>query len=407
MEDSLLSWAYLKLGLKLDILKQECIIVEVKELNFDEEGCGVLMRKDGESVNSSYWKRSASAILAMCSSYYSSEGVMNGIDEQQRVFFEQLIADMQGKHLKTIAFGYKQTDRATLEETGLILLGLLGLKNSFGKSMEDCIGAGVNIKLVSGCDVSELESIALECGLNIPNSDSVVLGENFRNSTHEGRMEMVDQICVVASSLPSDKLLLVKCLKEKGHIVTMVGAKTDETPAIKEANVGIIMGSGGLALLMEPPTKTLIKKSPIRSIDSPMTRTIWRNIVLQALYQAAILVTFRFKGQAVLDTTQKVSNAIIFNSFVLCQVFNWFNARELERKNVFKGIHRNCWFWMAMVGTIVLLALYTKIANIFAGSARLNPEQWAFYFLIGTVSWVIDWAVKSTSDFIADRFHCS
>ncbi|CAL5408180.1 unnamed protein product [Camellia sinensis] len=488
MEDSLLSWASLKLGLKLDILQQECIIVEVKELNFEEEGCGVLMRKDGESVNSSYWKGSASTILAMCSSYYSSEGAMNVIDEQKRVFFEQVIADMQGKHLKTIAFGYKQTDTATLEETGLILLGLLGLKNSFRKSMEDCIGAGVNIKLVSGCDASELKSIALECGLNIPNSDSVVLGENFRNSTHEVRMEMVDQICVMASSLPSDKLLLVKCLKEKGQIVAMVGARTNETPALKEANVGITMGSGstemaressniiiwngdfnslftimkcgrcayeniqkfiqleftvtiawvlinivttiyfgdvpittiqyfyvcfivavpgGLALLMEPPTKTLMKKSPIRSINSPITRTMWRNIVPQALYQAAILVTFRFIGQAVLDTTQKVSNNMIFNSFVLCQVFNWFNARELERKNVFKGIHRNCWFWMAMVGTIVLLALYTKIANILASSARLNPEQWAFCFLIGAVSWVIDWAVKSTSDFIADRFHCS
>ncbi|CAL5358659.1 unnamed protein product [Camellia sinensis] len=468
MEDSLLSWASLKLELKLDILKQECIIVVVKELNFDEEGCGILMRKDRESVNSSYWKGYASTILAMCSSYYSSEGAMNVIDEQKRVFFEQVIADMQGKHLKTITFGYKQTDIATLEETDLILLGLLGQKNSFRKSMEDCIGVGVNIKLVSGCDASELESIALECGLNIPNSDSVVLGENFQNSTPEVRMEMVDQICVMASSLLSDKLLLVKCLKEKGQIVAMVGARTDETLAIKEANVGITMGSGstemaressniiiwngdfnslftimkcgrcaykniqkfiqleftvtiawyfyvcfivvvpgGLALLMEPPTKTLMKKSPIRSIDSPITRTMWRNIVPQALYQAAILVTIRFIGQAVLDTTQKVSNAMIFNSFVLCQVFNWFNARELERKNVFKGIHRNCWFWMAMVGTIVLLVLYTKIANILASSARLNPEQWAFCFLIGVVSWVIDCAVKSMSDFIADRFHCS
>ncbi|KAL7213753.1 hypothetical protein ACSBR2_016314 [Camellia fascicularis] len=169
----------------------------------------------------------------------------------------------------------------------------------------------------------------------------------------------------------------------------------------------IVAIPGGLALLMEPPTKTLMKKSLIRSIDSLMTRTMWRNIIPQALYQAAILVSFRFKGQAVLDTTQKVSNAMIFNSFVLCQVFNWFNARELERKNVFKGIHRNCWFWMAMVGTIVLLALYTKIASILASSARLNPEQWAFCFLIGAVSWVIDWAVKSTSDFIADRFHGS
>ncbi|KAI7999725.1 putative calcium-transporting ATPase 13, plasma membrane-type [Camellia lanceoleosa] len=160
------------------------IIVEVKELNFDEEGCGVLMRKDLESVNSSYWKGSASTILAI-------------------------------------------------------------------KSMEDCIGAGVNIKLVSGCDASELESIALEYRLYIPNSDSVVLGENFRNSTPEVRMEMVDQICVMASSLPSDKLLLVKCLEEKGQIVAMVGARTDETPAIKEANVRITMGSGSTEMARE------------------------------------------------------------------------------------------------------------------------------------------------------------
>ncbi|KAL7213746.1 hypothetical protein ACSBR2_016307 [Camellia fascicularis] len=163
-------------------------------------------------------------------------------------------------------------------------------------------------------------------------------------------MEMVDQICVMASSLPSDKLLLVKCLKEKGQIVAMVGARTMRRQRLKkqmsesqwEVDVPIttiqyfyvcfiVAVPGGLALLMGPPTKTLMKKSPIRSIDSPITRTMWRNIVPQALYQAAILVTFRFIGQAVLDTNQ-------------------------------------------------------KIANILASSARLNPEQWAFCFLIGAVS---------------------
>ncbi|KAL7213745.1 hypothetical protein ACSBR2_016306 [Camellia fascicularis] len=225
-------------------------------------------------------------------------------------------------------------------------------------------------------------------------------------------MDMVDQICVMASSLPSDKLLLVKCLKEKGQIVAMVGARIDEMPTIKEANVGITMGSGSTEMARES-SNIIIWNGDFNLLFTIMKygRCAYENIqkfiqleFTVTIAWAAILVTFRFIGQVVLDTTQKVSNAM---SFVLCQVFNWFNARELERKNVFKGIHRNCWFWMVMVGTIVLLVLYTKIANILASSARLNPEQWAFCFLIGAVSWVIDWAVKSMSDFIANRFHCS
>ncbi|XP_057497504.1 putative calcium-transporting ATPase 13, plasma membrane-type [Actinidia eriantha] len=322
---------------------------------------------------------------------------------------------MKAQHLKTIAFGYKRANARSLEEKGLILLGILGLKRPFRRAIEACKEAGIDIKLVSGCNALQLESVTIECGLNLPNSDSVVFGENFRSSTHEERMEM-----------------------ERGYVVAWWGVRTNETPAIREADVGITMGNSSsemdresssisipdgdfnflvnimkcgrcaqdniqkfiqLELIMtiawwpgsvtELPTEKLMKKSPVRHTDSLITRTMWRNIVLQALYQAAILVTFQFKAQAVLGISQKV--------------FNWFTAREPEKKNIFKGGLRNCWFWVAIVATMVLQVAYTKIADILARSGSLNLEQWAFCFLIGAVSWVIDWASKSMSDCMAGR----
>lgn len=105
------------------------------------------------------------------------------------------------------------------------------------KAIEGLKNAGVNIILVSDDKVPWLESIALE-------SNGLVLeGENFRNYSDEERMSKVDDITVMESCSPSDKLLLVQCLKEKGNRVAMVGGKTNEIPALKEADVGLVMES--------------------------------------------------------------------------------------------------------------------------------------------------------------------
>ncbi|KAA8519186.1 hypothetical protein F0562_013443 [Nyssa sinensis] len=462
-EDPLSSWASLKWGMEMEDLKQQITIVEAKELNSKKEGCAVLIRKNGDNGESMslHCKGLATTILAMCSHYYESSGTVKAIDKQKRKAFEQVIARMKFKHLKPIAYAYKKVDVQMLEEKDLILIGLLGLKHSCRKAIEACVNAGINFKLVSGDNVSELEAIALECGILMPNSDAVVHGEKFRNSTEKERMDMVERICIIGNCLPMDRLLLLKCLKKKGHIVAVVGFRTDETLTLKEADVGITIGSrstemaressdiivssenfnflvtimmcgrcayeniqkfiqlqlpgtiawllinpittvhfgdapitaiqvfwvfftvailGGLALLTEPPSNKLMEKPPVSRTDPLITRIMWRNIVPQASYQAAILVTFQFKGQPIVGINQKVSKTMIFNSFFLCQVFNQFTARELEKKNVFKGIHQNHWFWLAVGTMVVCQGLFIEIAHILGHSARLNGKHWACLF---------------------------
>ncbi|KAG6641891.1 hypothetical protein CIPAW_09G105200 [Carya illinoinensis] len=159
---------------------------------------------------------------------------------------------------------------------------------------------------------------------------------------------------------------------------------------------------GGLALLTEPPTGKLMDMRPLRRTKPLITKPMWRNLGSQVLYQVAILMAFQFKGQAILHISEKVSKTIIFNSFVLCQVFNQVNARELEKKNAFRGIHRNILFWVAVGVTLVLQVAFIEIAHIVSGCARLNLGQWLVCLLIGVVSWTIDCITKCTSGYIRD-----
>ncbi|KAL5836451.1 hypothetical protein ACOSQ4_015948 [Xanthoceras sorbifolium] len=335
------------------------------------------------------------------------------------------------------------------------------------------IDADVNIILISEEDVSVLEAIKIECGLLHNPERLAVEGEVLRRWTDEERMLMVDNISVIGNSLPSDKLLLVQCLKQKGHTVAMVGARTNDTPALKEANLGItiercwssdivvldgdfnslliickygrcandniqkyiqfevtmflvwaldtvittvafgdapitaiqwfwanliVAFAGGLGLLTEPPSKELMEKPPVNQTDPFITKAIWRNIITQALFQAAILVTFQFTSKSILHINNKeVSETMVFNIFVLCQVFNLINARKPNRKNMFKGIHQNRWFWVAVIVIVVPQVAFIEIAHILGGNAKLNGGQWGICVLTGMLSLLIDFTAKCIS----------
>lgn len=89
--------------------------------------------------------------------------------------------------------------------------------------------------------------------------------------------------------------------------------------------VNMIMDTlGALALATEPPNDELMKRKPVGRGVSFITRTMWRNIIGQSIYQLLVLGLLMFDGKRLLklngsDATA-VLNTFIFNSFVFCQV---------------------------------------------------------------------------------------
>ncbi|KAH7545353.1 hypothetical protein FEM48_Zijuj01G0084600 [Ziziphus jujuba var. spinosa] len=106
---------------------------------------------------------------------------------------------------------------------------------------------------------------------------------------------------------------------------------------------------GGLALLSEPPTDELMQKPPISQTVPFITKSMWRNIVTQALYQTSILVTFHFKGKNLLGISKQVS--------------------------------------------------FTEISHIIMDYGRLDKTQWGLCLLMGFISLPIDSSVKLTTSF--------
>ncbi|CAI9118360.1 OLC1v1019919C1 [Oldenlandia corymbosa var. corymbosa] len=491
-EKAILSWAASHLDMDMERLKEKYPILQVETFNSEKKRSGVLIRKNDDNSVHVHWKGAAEMILAMCSHYYNAEGEVSVLHQFERKQFEEIIHGMAASSLRCIGFAHKKVSEAdndhgeieqTMQDKNLILLGIVGLKDpcrpGVKKAVEDCQKAGVKIKMITGDNVFTARAIATECGILQPNDKAddrlVVEGVEFRNYSDEERMAKVDKIVVMARSSPFDKLLMVKCLREKGQVVAVTGDGTNDAPALKEADIGLSMGIqgtevakessdivimddnfasvatvlrwgrcvynniqkfiqfqltvniaalvinfvaaisagevpltavqllwvnlimdtlGALALATERPTKELMDKPPVGRTQPLITNIMWRNLLAQALYQITILLTLQFKGESIFGINKKVNETLIFNTFVLCQVFNEFNARKLEKKNVFEGVHKNKLFLGIIGFTVILQVVMVEFLKKFANTERLNWGQWGICIGIAAASWPIGWIVK-------------
>uniref|UniRef100_A0A7N2LWE0 P-type Ca(2+) transporter n=1 Tax=Quercus lobata TaxID=97700 RepID=A0A7N2LWE0_QUELO len=286
------------------------------------------------------------------------------------------------------------------------------------KAVEDCQNARVKIKMVAGDNVFTAKAIATECGIlrfDQDMSGAVVEGIEFRNYTPKERMEKVDNICVMARSSPFDKLLMVECLKQKGHVVAVTGDGTNDAPALKEADIGLSMGIQGTEVAKESSDIVILDDNfasvatilrwgrcvynniqkfiqfqltvnvaalvinfvaAVSAGEVPLTavQLLWVNLIMDTLGALALatekpteeLMTKPPVGESIFGVTEKVNDTLIFNTFVLCQVLNEFNARKLEKKNVFKGIHKNKLFLGIIAITIVLQVVMVEFLKKFA-----------------------------------------
>nr|DAD18097.1 TPA_asm: hypothetical protein HUJ06_019560 [Nelumbo nucifera] len=114
---------------------------------------------------------------------------------------------------------------------------------------------------------------------------------------------------------------------------------------------------GALALAVEQPTEELMEKPPVGRSKSDLINSImYRNLIGQALYQVAVLMVLHFSGSSIFEVSEKINDTLMFNTFVLYQIFNLFNARKLEKKNVLGGIHEENQFFLGIVMIIVGIA---------------------------------------------------
>ncbi|GKV43740.1 hypothetical protein SLEP1_g50992 [Rubroshorea leprosula] len=167
--------------------------------------------------------------------------------------------------------------------------------------------------------------------------------------------------------------------------------------------VNLIIGVlGALALATEHPTSELMEKPSVGPMERLITNIMWRNLLAQALYQIGALLMLQCRGEPTFGVTEAMDNILIFHTFVLCQVFNVFNARKLEKKNVFKDVYNN-WKFLGIVGIMILLqVVMVEFLRQFANTEKLNREEFGPTEKLNWVNWrtcvaiaAISWPVRT------------
>ncbi|KAH7290601.1 hypothetical protein KP509_30G056700 [Ceratopteris richardii] len=159
--------------------------------------------------------------------------------------------------------------------------------------------------------------------------------------------------------------------------------------------VNLIMDTlGALALATEPPTDELMQKPPMGRHKPLINYAMWRNLIVQAIYQVAILLALQFRGIELLHLSGEtdattINRTVIFNTFVLCQLFNEVNSRQPYEQNIFRGLDKNHLFMVIVGATLALQVVMVEFLEKFASTIRLDWQQWLVCIGLAALSWPI------------------
>ena len=219
---------------------------------------------------------------------------------------DEKLQEYQGKAMRTLAFAYKFITEKEVNEVfangklqveDLCFLGIVGIidpiRDDVADSIQDCLNAGIGIKIVTGDTPGTAREIGRQVGLWTENDDperQMITGKEFNLMTDDELRERIADLKIMSRARPSDKERLVRLLQERGEVVAVTGDGTNDAPALNKAQIGLSMGDG-TSVAKEASDITILDNS-FKSIARAVMwgRSLYRNIQRFILFQMTINV---------------------------------------------------------------------------------------------------------------------
>lgn len=160
------------------------------------------------------------------------------------------------KGRRLVGFAYKAMPprhRATVireDVKDLIWLGLLvyedPVREGVKESLKAAQKAGIQVKVITGDYLATAKAVLkkLELLNGETQGDEVVMeGYELEKLSDEQLAARIDEVVLFSRTNPEQKLRIVQALQNKGEVVAMTGDGVNDAPAVKKADIGIVVES--------------------------------------------------------------------------------------------------------------------------------------------------------------------
>jgi len=161
---------------------------------------------------------------------------------------------MAQKALRVIAVAYKDVDTLPSKidsqniENNLTFVGLIGMidppREGVKEAVQVCKNSGIKTVMITGDHLETAKAIAKDLGI-LEQKDMAITGQELDKMSQNQLEKKIRDYSVFARVTPEHKVRIVKAWQKNGAVVAMTGDGVNDSPALKNADIGIAMGKNG------------------------------------------------------------------------------------------------------------------------------------------------------------------
>ena len=296
-EGALLLWLYGK-GTNYLPIREGSEVLNQLTFSTERKYMATLVQSPALSKPVLYVKGAPEIVMTFC---YEGGKFLSDIPQAD---FEAKLLQYQNQAMRTIGFAYKVIDdpntviseNGKLVINGLNFIGITAISDpvrpDVPASIEECLHAGIQVKIVTGDTPGTAREIARQIHLwdDTCTERNQITGVEFAAMSDTELLDRITDLRVISRARPLDKARLVNLLQQKGEVVAVTGDGTNDAPALKAAQVGLSMGDG-TSVAKEASDITILDNS-FSSIGKAVMwgRSLYLNIQRFILFQMTINV---------------------------------------------------------------------------------------------------------------------
>jgi Ca2+-transporting ATPase len=207
---------------------------------------------DGEERLILLTKGAPDVVLARCSE--SSVGYRSWVPIDEAIDGINAANERMGSEgLRVLSFAFRLIN--TWDEDAVLadpmsfvedlrFVALIGIIDPLRPSSKEAVRvaheAGIDVRMITGDHVVTAMAIGKDLGLG----PGAISGAEFREMSDEQVMAELPDLHIFGRVSPQDKLRLVQLMQADGMVVAMTGDAVNDAAALKQADIGVAMGSG-------------------------------------------------------------------------------------------------------------------------------------------------------------------